>query len=136
MEAKPAVEGMFVHGILHRVEGDYRNAEAWYGDVKDSECFKAVWPGSEDGDGEGMGGLEGGLAFIRRVEGLRKEGKGNLEELQEESGRELDALKDFLVGKFGLERVEDATKVWVGKSEEGKKQHAGQLVGGEGWRQF
>jgi hypothetical protein len=24
----------------------------------------------------------------------------------------------------------------VGKSEEGKKQHAGQLVGGEGWRQF
>jgi len=136
MEAKPAVEGMFVHGILHRVEGDYRNAEAWYGDVKDSECFKAVWPGSEDGDGEGMGGLEGGLAFIRRVEGLRKEGKGNLEELQEESGRELDALKDFLVGKFGLERVADATKVWVGKSEEGKKQHAGQLVGGEGWRQF
>jgi len=35
-----------------------------------------------------------------------------------------------------LGRVEDATTVWVGKSEEGKKQHAGQLVGGEGWRQF
>ena len=129
MEAKPAVEGMFVHGILHRVEGDYRNAEAWYGDVKESECFKAVWH-------EDMGGLEGGLGFIRRVEALRKEGKGSLEELQRESGREFEALRDFLVKKFGLERVEDATTVWVGKSEEGKKQHAGQLVGGEGWRQF
>jgi len=121
---------MFVHGILHRVEGDYRNAEAWYGDVKESECFEAVWPADE------KGGLEGGLAFVRRIEALRKEGKGDLEALQEESGREFDALKDFLVGKFGLERVEDATTVWVGKSEEGKKQHAGQLVGGEGWRQF
>ena len=129
MEAKPAVEGMFVHGILHRVEGDYRNAEAWYGDVQESECFKAVWP-------EGMGGLEGGSGFIRKVEALRKEGKGSLEELQRESGREFEALRDFLVKKFGLERVEDATTVWVGKSEEGKKQHAGQLVGGEGWRQF
>ena len=118
-----------MHGILHRVEGDYRNAEAWYGDVQESECFKAVWP-------EGMGGLEGGLGFIRKVEALRKEGKGSLEELQRESGREFEALRDFLVKKFGLERVEDATTVWVGKSEEGKKQHAGQLVGGEGWRQF
>ena len=140
MEAKPAVEGMFVHGILHRVEGDYRNAEAWYGDVRESECFRAVWPESEDGDGggdaEGVGGLEGGLAFIRRVEEFRKEGSGSLEGLQRESGREFDALKDFLVERFGLERVEDATAVWVGKSEEGKKQHAGQVVGGEGWRQF
>jgi hypothetical protein len=100
--------------------------------VKESECFKAVWPGSEDGDG----GLEEGLAFIRRVEALRKEGKGELEALQRESGREFDALRDFLVREFGLGKVEDATTVWVGKSEEGKKQHAGQLVGGEGWRQF
>ncbi|GAB7327243.1 hypothetical protein MBLNU13_g11138t1 [Cladosporium sp. NU13] len=111
MEAKPAVE------------------EAWYGDVKDSDIFHSVWP-------EGEGGLEGGVAFIRRVESLRKEKKGDLSALEKESQRELDATKDFLVERFGLERVEDATTVWVGKSEEGKKQHAGQVVGGEGWRQF
>ncbi|KAM0710978.1 hypothetical protein Q7P35_001717 [Cladosporium inversicolor] len=113
MEAKPAVEGMFVHGILHRVEGDYRNAEAWYRDVKDSDIFRSVWP-EEEG----------------------KEKKGDLADLEMESQRELDATKDFLVERFGLQRVEDATTVWVGKSEEGKKQHAGQVVGGEGWRQF
>lgn len=129
MEAKPAVEGMFVHGILHRVEGDYRNAEAWYGDVKDSDIFQNVWSEEE-------GGLDGGVSFIRRVESLRKQKQGDLSALEKESQRELDATKDFLVKRFGLERVEDATTVWVGKSEEGKKQHAGQVVGGEGWRQF
>lgn len=29
MQAPPAFEGMFLHGILHRVEGDYDNARAW-----------------------------------------------------------------------------------------------------------
>jgi hypothetical protein len=129
MEAKPAVEGMFVHGILHRVEGDYRNAEAWYGDVRDSDIFKHVWSEEE-------AGLDGGIAFIRRVEHLRKQKDGDLSALEKESQRELDATKDFLVERFGLQRIDDATTVWVGKSEEGKKQHAGQVVGGEGWRQF
>jgi hypothetical protein len=67
---------------------------------------------------------------------LRKEEEGDLGELERESQREIDATRDFLVGRFGTRRVEDATTVWVGKSEEGKKQHAGQVVGGEGWRQF
>jgi hypothetical protein len=97
--------------------------------VKDSDIFRSVWSEEE-------GGLDGGVAFIRRVESLRKEKKGDLSALEKESQRELDATKDFLVEKFGLQRVEDATTVWVGKSEEGKKQHAGQVVGGEGWRQF
>lgn len=129
MESMPALEGMFVHGILHRVEGDYRNAEAWYGDVRDSDVFRAVWPEEERG-------LEGGVDFIRRVEKLRKKGEGDLRALEGESMREIEALKEFLLQKFGTGRVEDATSVWVGKSEEGKKQHAGQVVGGEGWRQF
>ena len=29
MQAEPAFEGMYLHGILHRVEGDYENAKAW-----------------------------------------------------------------------------------------------------------
>lgn len=129
MESKPAVEGMFVHGLLHRAEGDYRNAEAWYGDVAESEMFRAVWPEAE-------GGLEGAVGFVRKVEELRKKGRGDLGVLVRESGREIDAMKEFLVGKFGTGRLEDASGVWVGKSEEGKRQHAGQVVGGEGWRQF
>ncbi|OQN99660.1 hypothetical protein B0A48_14802 [Cryoendolithus antarcticus] len=109
-------------------KGDYRNTDAWYGDVSESEVFQSVW-GSE-------GGLEGANGFVKRVEGLRKEGKGNKEELVKESGREIEALKDYLLNKFGTEQIKDATTVWVGKSEKGKEAAKNMVVGGEGWRQF
>lgn len=64
MQAPPAWEAMYLHGVLHRVEGDLANARAWYGDVRESVVFQAVW-----GDDRGMGG------------GLEGEGEG-------ESGRE------------------------------------------------
>ncbi|KAK6415141.1 hypothetical protein LTR95_017627, partial [Oleoguttula sp. CCFEE 5521] len=128
MESAPAYEAMFIHGLLHRVEGDYRNTDAWYGDVSESEVFQSVW-GSD-------GGLEGAKGFVQRVEGLRKEGKGNKEELVKESGREIEALKDYLLKKFGTEQIKDATTVWVGKSEKGKEAAKNMVVGGEGWRQF
>jgi hypothetical protein len=47
MQAPPAWEAMYAHGILHRLEGDIDNARAWYGDVKDAEVFQAVWGGGE-----------------------------------------------------------------------------------------
>ncbi|KAK5410595.1 hypothetical protein LTR90_008178 [Exophiala xenobiotica] len=61
MQAPPAWEAMYAHGILHRLEGDIDNARAWYGDVKDAQVFQAVWGGGEgdtlsgdaDGDGDG-----------------------------------------------------------------------------------
>ncbi|KAK5458171.1 hypothetical protein LTS15_004250 [Exophiala xenobiotica] len=56
MQAPPAWEAMYAHGILHRLEGDIDNARAWYGDVKDAQVFQAVWGGGEgdtlSGDGD------------------------------------------------------------------------------------
>jgi hypothetical protein len=49
MQAPPAFEAMYLHGILHRVEGDLDNARAWYTDVQDSEAFRYVW-GRDQGD--------------------------------------------------------------------------------------
>ncbi|KAL8745317.1 MAG: hypothetical protein Q9184_007892, partial [Pyrenodesmia sp. 2 TL-2023] len=43
MQSPPAYEGMYLHGILHRIEGDYDNARAWYGNVEASEVFGFVW---------------------------------------------------------------------------------------------
>ncbi|KAF2232060.1 hypothetical protein EV356DRAFT_505658 [Viridothelium virens] len=33
MQAPPAVEGMLLHSILHRIEGDWNNSRAWVEDV-------------------------------------------------------------------------------------------------------
>ncbi|KAJ8609001.1 hypothetical protein MRB53_039360 [Persea americana] len=128
MQSKPAYEAMYIHGLLHRIEGDYRNAEAWYGDVADSDAFKHVW--SEHG------GLEGGKDFIRRIEKLRKEKSGDLESLQAESKREIEGLIEFCRQKFGVEKMLDATQAWIDNSEKISEQASKMLVGGEGWRQF
>ncbi|KAL8696457.1 MAG: hypothetical protein Q9201_007645, partial [Fulgogasparrea decipioides] len=76
MQSPPAYEGMFLHGILHRVEGDYDNARAWYSNVSDSEVFRYVWREEEEG------GKEGAMKFLDAVEGLRKRGEGNRGELE------------------------------------------------------
>jgi len=49
MQSPPAVEGMYIHGILHRVEGDYDNARAWYADVCSTPAFTQFW-GKDDPD--------------------------------------------------------------------------------------
>jgi len=128
MQNRPAWEGMYIHGLLHRVEGDYRNAEAWYGDVSESECFHRAWPGDN--------GLEDAKAFIQRIEKLRKEKQGCADELERESKREIDALVTWCKEQFGTGKMEDATQAWVEPSEEHRKMAAKMLVGGEGWRQF
>jgi hypothetical protein len=126
MQSKPAWEGMYIHGILHRVEGDYRNAEAWYGDVAESECFKACWPG----------GLEEARRFISEIERLRKEGVGNKDRLEKESKREIDSLVNWCKETFGMERISDARSAWTEPSEEEREVAKRMIVGGEGWRQF
>ncbi|KAI7327244.1 hypothetical protein KC340_g5659 [Hortaea werneckii] len=158
MQAPPAYEGMMIHAVLHRVEGDYRNAEAWYGDVFHGEeqerggkgCLERCW-------GSGREGLERCLGFVRRVEGLRKKnipvGKGDdggegsgvgvdyeeqtrLEDLERESRREIEALVAWCVERFGTAKCEDATQVWVRDREEVREMKKEMVVGGEGWRQF
>jgi hypothetical protein len=53
MQCSPKVEGMLLHGILHRIEGDYDNARAWYSDVASDdtghELLGKIWEGGEEG---------------------------------------------------------------------------------------
>ncbi|KAH7073881.1 hypothetical protein BKA63DRAFT_567049 [Paraphoma chrysanthemicola] len=108
MQAPPAVEGMLLHGILHRAEGDFDNARAWMSDVRDAcegfvpkrkdrgeklsldvfgkvgmegetRSLVAFVYGTEQGERGGMEGL------VSRVERLRKaEGKDGGEERRKE----------------------------------------------------
>lgn len=128
MQSPPAYEGMFLHGILHRVEGDYDNARAWYNNVKDSNVFRSVW--------REQGGEEGALEFIRQVESLKKKGEGNKEELAGRSLKEIKKIVEWCREKFGEGRVEDASGAWVRPCEEERKMGEDMVSGGEGFRQF
>lgn len=132
MQAEPAFEAMYLHGILHRVEGDIDNARAWYSDVKDQDVFKAAWSGEN--------GLDNAKRFLARVEG-RKVKRGKIdeeedEELREESLRELKAVLDFCEKKFGTAKVDDASQVWVSMGEKHRDIAEKMITGGEGWRRF
>jgi hypothetical protein len=130
MQAAPQYESMMFHGILHRIEGDYENARAWYRDVKDSEVFLAVW---------GNGGIDKVMDFVGRIEILRKETKhkdfSEVHQLEDESKRELKTVLEFCEKKFGTQKVDDASAIWV-QDEKSSAKGSDMVVGGEGWRQF
>ncbi|PNS13876.1 hypothetical protein CAC42_1367 [Sphaceloma murrayae] len=46
MQAAPQWEGMYIHGLLHRVEGDYNNCRAWYADVCPCKAFTSFYGSS------------------------------------------------------------------------------------------
>lgn len=128
MQSPPAYEGMFLHGILHRIESDYDNARAWYDNVKDSDVFTSVW-------GE-QGGKDGALEFIAQVEQLKKAGKGDKEALGKKSVEEIMKVVEWCRGKFGEGRMMDARGAWVKPEGEIKKMGEDMVSGGEGFRQF
>lgn len=78
MQAAPAFEAMYLHGILNWIEGNIDNARAWYRDVKETDVFEAAWPGDE--------GLEGAMEFLEKVgrlkDNLRKGREGGLVEYE------------------------------------------------------
>lgn len=126
MEAKPAWEAMYIHGILHRIEGDYDNARAWYGNVQDSDALKAAWPG----------GLDEARKFIDGIEALRKRKEGNIAELEGVSRREIDSVVEFCREKFGTGEVKDASSIWVKSDKDHNDMAQAMVIGGEGWRNF
>ncbi len=139
MQCAPAWEGMFLHGILHRIEGDYDNARAWYGNVKDSEVFAYAWGRSCDSQSNPRvptSGIDAALAFITEIKSLKETGTGDTDELGSRSLDEIQAVVAFCAKKFGVQRVDDARDAWT--KNEGKIREKGQamVVGGEGWRQF
>lgn len=130
MQAPPRYEAMMLHGVLHRIEGDYENTRAWYRDVKDSDIFRLVW---------GEDGLDGAMDFLRRIEILRKETRGKdpkvVRDLEQESTREIKTIMEYCERQFGTSMVDDASAIWC-QDEKSSGKGNDMVVGGEGWRQF
>lgn len=164
MQAAPAFEGMFLHGILHRIEGDYDNARAWYSDVRGEEVYRAVWGSEGVGwkewkENGRTGEKDGGQVFIDDIERFRRGkvgekvggGKGlgdeqavgsgrgrgrGKHELERESAREIDTIVKRCVELFGTERMQDASEAWVRPSENIRRMGQDQVHGSSGRREF
>lgn len=126
MQAAPMLEGMYLHGILHRIEGDYDNARAWYGDVASSAVFKRNWSTKEDG-----------LDFIGKVEALNKRKEGDKGALGKESLQEIKNVVEYCLEKHGKGQVQDASVAWTQPDDEEHKKMAQDMIhGGKGHREF
>jgi hypothetical protein len=159
MQAQPAWEAMYLHGILHRVEGDLDNARAWYGDVKDSDVFQSVWEkidstpheNGKTADESSTEAFSKAMSFIDQVEVQKNSllsqekrrsadqplnGNTDLASLIEMSVEELRGVLSFCERKFGTVEVVDASKAWISMNEKHADQAAQMITGGEGWREF
>lgn len=140
MQAPPALEGMYLHGLLHRVEGDMDNARAWFSDVADADdgdgMYARIW-GKEGkgwkelgkpGSGERRAEKDAGQVFLDDVQsGADVKGRGE---------REMKVLLKWCEDKFGTERMLDAREAWVRPGEEVRKMGEGQVSGDDGRRTF
>ncbi|KAM3416032.1 hypothetical protein BST61_g9518 [Cercospora zeina] len=141
MQSPPAYEGMYVHGILHRIEGDFNNARAWYSDVGEWEGFSRFW-GAVDAAGEENGQKlprqKSAREFLDRVENGAKSGvkDEDVESLRSKSRDEVEDLLDWCLKRVGKDMHKDATKVWAQPSEEISKIGEEQVSGSGGPRKF
>ncbi|KAF2730526.1 hypothetical protein EJ04DRAFT_500286 [Polyplosphaeria fusca] len=151
MGAPPAVEGMLLHAVLHRMEGDFGNARAWVGDVGDAY---AGWVpkrrGRERLDGNMLAGIEGLLGFVyeggeegarRLVDDVERVRKGEAQdaERKEVEGRvrrELERMVEWCRWKFGDTAWEDATQAYTRPGEEVRRIGENMVTGDKGWRKF
>lgn len=103
MQTSPQDEGMYIHGILHRIEGDYDNARAWYGNVCETECFANFWSSNDDDDDDDKDDDED--KKHAEEQGLRKNKDGNWTDdrsrkvpLQARARAFLDAIEELKSG--------------------------------------
>lgn len=146
MQSDPAFEAMYLHGILHRIEGDFNNTRAWYYDVYNSEPFELVWgKATEDEEAEvekkkdqgetKMPPQKSARDFVDSLEKLSK-GQGDKEALAKESRREFDAVLNWCIKKFGTGKHTDASKAWVQPSQEISQKGQDMVTGNDGFRKF
>jgi hypothetical protein len=158
MQAPPAVEGMLLHGILHRAEGDFNNARAWISDVGDA-CEGYQPKHKEDGQkldadvAKQVGsnsaissslikfvyGDEEPKSLIDAVEKFRSRKKSEKDEeegIEKRIRGEAEKVLEWCKNKFGDGMWEDATKAWVKNSEEISKISGDMVSGGKGHRKF
>ncbi|KAH7412146.1 hypothetical protein DE146DRAFT_674493 [Phaeosphaeria sp. MPI-PUGE-AT-0046c] len=160
MQAPPAVEGMLLHGILHRAEGDFNNSRAWISDVKDAcegyqpkkkdegqKLHQEVFDKTKGGSGvertlvEYVYGSLEPSGLIDDVEAFRKKkqaqkGRNEEQELEARSREELRLVIEWCKAKFGAGEWKDATQAWVKNSEEISKISGDMVSGGQGHREF
>jgi hypothetical protein len=124
MQSAPAFAGMYLHGILHRIEGDFDNARAWYSDVRETDVYKEVW-GSR------------GIGWKELEEGGKKEdlddGQKFLDAVQQ---CKESAVFKWCSEKFGTDKMVDASEAWVKPSDDIKRMGEGQVSGSGGRRKF
>ena len=163
MQAAPAWEAMYLHGILHRIEGDLGNARAWYGDVETSKVFTWVWEGMgwkatsaeesghEDQSASSDSAFGPAMSFIDQVEayksspppskGSRKQVRpgediSDKDSLADVSLRELRRVLSFCEQKYGTDAVTDVSQVWVSMNEKHADGASQMITGGEGCGEF
>jgi len=158
MQAPPAVEGMLLHGILHRAEGDFNNARAWVGDVRDAcegytpkkkdagdKLEKGVFEKTRGGEGmekslvEYVYGDEDPGTLIDDVEAFRSrksEADGEEKELERRTRKELERVLQWCKSKFGEGEWKEASSAWVKNSEEISEISKEMTSGDRGFREF
>lgn len=148
MQSAPAYEGMYTHGLLHRIEGDYDNSRAWYADVQDSDCFISVWGEATEEDKKEADEIKGryrvgkvpaqksARQFLDAVEKLKKHKEGERQSLGKESRREIEALVQWTANKYGSNKWEDASEAFVGNSDEIRQMSQNMTTGDQGHRKF
>ena len=143
MQSDPAYEGMYIHGILHRIEGDLDNARAWYCDVAASEPFELIWNKATEEERRAVQGYSKKLPpqksarnFLDDVGKLIQQPHQDATTLRTESRRELEDLLKWCIDRFGQERYVDATKVWVQPRQDISEKGQQMVTGSEGFRKF
>ncbi|KAF2443348.1 hypothetical protein P171DRAFT_455336 [Karstenula rhodostoma CBS 690.94] len=157
MQAPPAIEGMLLHSILHRSEGDMPNARAWASDAMDaSDGWVPKHKGAERLDFNTVQAMKGKVAggkrfaefvyggnkagaerLIEDVERWRKEkGAEGEEELAARIQGELEKVLEWCRKKFGEGQWADARAAWVKHGEEVRKMGEDMVSGDKGFRDF
>ncbi|KAF2660249.1 hypothetical protein K491DRAFT_570606, partial [Lophiostoma macrostomum CBS 122681] len=155
MSGPPAVEGMLLHSILHRIEGDFENARLWGGDVADAckgwapkrrgeeggRLERSIWQDSgSDHAPTPTPGEESAKRLITSIEAFRarksSSADAEAQDLSQRTRRELSRVLEWCILKFGDGAWVDASSAWVSPGEDIRKIGNDMVSGDKGWRKF